>query len=294
MSGIFGGGEKQTPEFSVVADPYKDVREPMIAWLKGEIGQPTDTYDKDIVADSSPQEKQSLDFLQKYVDQGESESTGLAKDELSKTMQGDYDPTSSPYYQAVKAESARNLEETQKQIADQASGGAGRFYSGARIDKQGDASTDASLAMNKLLYGMAETERQRRYDAIPTAANMGRAEEESPLRKTTALQSAGGLERILQQARNESIYNEWLRSTQEYPMQVGALASGLSKEPYYAQSTESEGGGGMFGKLLGGIAGSMLGGMFSGGGGSSLGKAGSDRSFGDKGQIGSYTGYRTS
>ena len=250
---------KSTPEYSAVADPYQSVREPLLSWLNQEIGKPAEQYKGEMVAESTPQEKQSLDFLQKYVDQGSSEGMNLANDEIKKTMTGQYDPTSSPYYQAVKAESAKNLEEAQNSIADKAAGG-GRFWSGARLKEQGDASNDAAIAMNKLLYGMAETERGRRLSSVPMAAELGQLEEQKPLAKTQALQSAGSLNRILQQARDEAIYNEWLRSTQEYPLQIGSLASGLAREPYYAQTTTKPS---AFKQLLSGSkVGDLIGSMF--------------------------------
>lgn len=237
MSHLFEG-QKTTPKYNSVADPYQSVREPTLDWLKTQIGKPAETYKGEYVAPSTNQEKESLNFLQQYVDQGPSESTQLAENEIKKTMTDQYDPTSSGYYQAVKAESARNLAESQKQIADQAAGG-GRYWGGARLKEQGTASNDAALAMNKLLYGMQESERQRRLSAVPQAAALGAAKEQQGLNKATALQSLGGLERTLQQARNEAIYNEWLRSTQEYPLQIAQLASGLSKEPYYAAEQET-------------------------------------------------------
>lgn len=232
MSHLFTSKEK-TPNYGVVADPYKDIREPTIDWLKGQVGKSADQYSGEMVAPSTSQEKESLNFLQKYVDQGSSEGMKLANEEVKKTMTDQYDPTKSGYYNAVKAESAKNLADVQNNISDMSAGG-GRFWGGARLGEQGDAATDAGLAMNKLLYGMQETERGRKLSTAPLAAQLGQYEENMPLQKATALQSMGGLERTLQQARDDAIYNEWIRATQEYPLQIASLASGLSREPYYA------------------------------------------------------------
>ena len=253
MGNLFSS-KKSTPEYTSVADPYKDVRETMLPWLKSQIGQPAEQYKGEMVAGATPQEKQSLDFLKGYVDQGQSEGMKLANEEVKKTMTGEYDPTSSPYYQAVKAESARNLDLAQKQIKDQAAGG-GRYYSGARIKEQGTAANDAAIAMNKLLGGMAENERARRLSTVPVAAELGKYSEEQPLQKATALQGLGGLDRTLNQARDEAIYNEWLRANQEYPLQIASLASGLSREPYYAQTVNQPAAGSSllapFGSIIG-------------------------------------------
>ena len=235
MSRMFKSRDTQ-PTYANVADPYGSVREPTLDWVKGQIGKPADKYSGEFVAPSTAQEKQSLDFLQKYVDQGQSEGMNLANEEMRKTMTDQYDPTKSGYYQAVKAEAAKNLADVQANIGDQAAGG-GRYWSGARLGSQAEEATNAGMAMNKLVYGMQETERGRKLAAAPFAAQLGQYQEGLPLQKAQALQSMGGLERTLQQARNDAIYNDWLRATQEYPLQIASLASGLSKEPYYAERT---------------------------------------------------------
>jgi len=232
MSSIFKSKTK-TPEYGMVADPYKEIREPTIDWLKGQMGKSADQYTGEYVAPTTEQEKESLDYLKKYTEAAPSEGMNLAGEELKKTLTEQYDPTTSGYYQAVKAESARNLAQSHQQISDQAAGG-GRYWSGARLAEQGDASTDSAIAMNKLLYGMQEDERGRRLQAAPLAAQIGQYEEQRPLNKAQALQQFGGLERTLDQARNEAIYNEWLRATQEYPLQIAQLGAGMQKEPYYA------------------------------------------------------------
>lgn len=232
MSHLFKSKTK-TPDYGVVADPYKEMRESTTNWLKSQMGQSADQYGGEFVAGSTPQEKQSLDFLNKYVSQGESQGMQLANEEVKKTMTDQYDPTKSGYYQAVKAEAARNLQDVQENIANVASGG-NRYWSGARLGEQGDAATDAGMAMNTLLYGMQEKERMNRLNTAPFAAQLGQYEENLPLAKASALQGLGGLERTLSQARNDAIYNDWIRATQEYPLQIASLSSGLAREPYYA------------------------------------------------------------
>lgn len=233
MSKMFSS-KQSTPQYEIAMDPYAAIRQPTIDWLKGQIGKPAEQYTGEMVAPATEQEKQSLDFLKKYVEQPSSQGMSLANEELRKTMTGEYDPTTSPYYQAVKAEAAHNLGLAQQDIADKAAG-AGRYWSGARLSEQADKSNEAALAMNKLIYGMAETERGRRLQALPYAMQAGQYVEQQPLARAQALQSLGSLNRVLQQARDEAIYNEWLRSTQEYPLQIASLATGLAREPYYVQ-----------------------------------------------------------
>jgi len=249
MSGLFDS-KKTTPEVSIVADPYGDVRNKLTKWLSEKIGQPGEQYTGELVAPSTAQEKQSLTSLDQYANRTTPETTTMARNELTKTLGGEYDPASSPYYQAVKAEAARNLADTQRNISSNAAGG-GRYWSGARLGQQGEAATDVNNALNTLMGQLAETERARRLQAVPLAQQMGMEEQEEPLKTATALQGLGGLERTLAQAQNDAAYNEWLRSTQEYPLNIAQLAAGVQQAPLYGEVTESPS---TFMKMLGEVS----------------------------------------
>ena len=257
MSGMFNS-KKTTPEVSSIADPYGGVRNSLTSWLQSQVGQPAQQYGGEMAAPLSGQEKQSFDYLNKYINQGTPQGTSLANEEVRKTMQGEYDPTSSPYYQAVKAEAARNLEDTQSQISDQAAGG-GRYWTGARLGAQANALTDYGLGLNKTLYGMAENERQNRLNTAPFAAQLGQQERDQPLGQARALQGLGGLERNVNQSRDEAVYNEWVNANRNYPMQIGQMASGVQQAPLYAQSGYSPSIFSQIAPLLGSAASTLLG-----------------------------------
>ena len=104
---------------------------------------------------------------------------------------------------------------------------------------QNDARTDVTNQLNTLLGSLAEKERQNRLNVLPQAAAYGQAQEQFPLQQATALQTLGALPRNIQDAQNQAAYQEWLRSTQLYPMQVAQLASGVQQPPLYGQVTES-------------------------------------------------------
>ncbi len=238
MSGLFKS-KKEDPSYSTVYDPFSDVRGKSSDWLSQQIGKTAEPYTGELVAKQSPEEAKSFDFLRKFTDQPAPQGTNLANEEIRKTMQGEYDPTTSPYYQAVKAESARNLEDTTQGIASDAAGG-GRYWTGARLEQQGNARTDAGNALNTLLGGIAQQERQNRLSTIPLAQQAGEAEQQLPLAQASALQSLGGLPRELGQAQNEATYNEWLRQ-QSYPTQMAQLAQPYATaQPTWAQPTTTQ------------------------------------------------------
>ncbi len=222
-----------TPKVATIADPYGGVRKGLTGWLESQIGKPAEEYKGKMVAGMSSQEKESMDWLKKYGEGGPSPLRTAAVGEMQKTLSGAYDPTSSPYYQAVKAESARNLTEAKEGIAGEAAGG-GRYWTGARLGEQREATTDVTIGLNKFLGGLAERERARKLEVLPLAGQFAREEEEAPLRKTAAFQEYGALPRNVKTAELQAIYNEWLR-TQERPMEIGRMAAGVQKAPMYGQ-----------------------------------------------------------
>lgn len=235
MSGLFKQ-KKESPQYTTTYDPFKDVRDKLSGYLGGQIGKPAEQYKGEMIAPKTTQETQSLDWLKKYAEQGSSEGMNLANEEVKKTMSGYYDPSSSPYYQAVKAEASRNLEDTQAGIASNAAGG-GRYWGGARLEQQREAGTDVANSLNTMLGQMAEQERMNRLNTVPIAAQLGQYAENQPLAKTQALQESGSLDRVLQQAQDEAVYNEWLRSTQDYPLQIAQLASPFAaQQPIMSQT----------------------------------------------------------
>ena len=235
MSKLFGGGKEESPSYKAVYDPFADIRGRTSQWLAGQVGKTAEPYTGQMVAPMGEEEKRSFDFLRRFTDQPTPQGLSLAGEEIRKTMQGEYDPTTSPYYQAVKAESARNLEDTLGGIAGEAAGG-GRYWTGARLGQQREARTDVANALNTLLGGMSEAERVRRLQAVPMAAQLGEYEQKLPLAQATALQQLGGLPRNIQQALNEATYNEWLRQ-QQYPIQMAQLATPYAtQQPVFAQT----------------------------------------------------------
>jgi len=227
MSGLFGGGdEEKSSNYQTVYDPFSAVRGKYSTWLESQIGKTAEPYTGQLVAPKTAQETQSLDYLNKYATQPTSEQTQLAQNEVKKTLTGGYDPTTSPYYQAMKAESAKNLGDTLEGISSDAAGG-GRYWTGARLGEQGEARTTAGNALNTILGQLSESERNRMMTASQQAQSLGTEQTEQPLKVATALQSLGSLDRNLAQAQNEATYNEWLRQ-QNYPLQTASLAQGLA------------------------------------------------------------------
>ena len=227
--------KKQTPEVATVADPYKSVREPYLSWLSGQIGKPGPTCSSEMVAPLSDQQNQSLSWLDQYASGAPAATRTAAEGEINKTLSGAYsDPTTSPYYQAVKAEAARNLKDTQKNIASNAAGG-GNYWTGARLGVQGKEASNTTNSLNQTLGTMALQERQNMLSVIPQALAAATQSEQAPLQKATALQTLGALPQTYQQAIDTALQQQWQQSQYDYPLSIAQLAAGQSQAPVYGQ-----------------------------------------------------------
>lgn len=224
-----GGGVKE------VSDPYKGVREPLVNWLSGQVGQAGPKYTGQTTAPMSKQENQSFDYLRQYGDSGYGKTYQNANNEINKTLTDGYNPANSPYYQAVKAEASRNLKDVQDNIASNAAGG-GRYFSGARLKSQGEAAVDTANSLNKVIGELALQERQNRLNVLPQAFNFGQAEKNLPLQQAKAYQELGALPRELDQNDLDLALQDWIRSEYEYPLQIGSMASGVQTAPLYQQN----------------------------------------------------------
>lgn len=237
LGGLLGGKDKEEG-LQVAVDPYGATRDSLLSWLNPQIGQPGKKYTGEMVAPMSEAEKQSQEYLKKYGNTELGDTFQQAKGEISKTLTNQYDPTTSPYYQAVKAAAADNLKTTKENIASDAAG-AGRYWSGARLSKQGDAETQTTLGLNTMLGQLAENERQNRMNVIPKAMQLAEMEAQFPLQKATAYQTLGALPRSIQQALDTATQNEWLRSEVDYPMQIATMAGNIQTPPTYQQPAPS-------------------------------------------------------
>lgn len=235
------------------ADPYAQIRKPYMNWLEGQIGQPGQSYSGQMVAPLSSPEASSFDWLRQYGEgsQAQDPTFQKARSVVDKTLTDKYDPATSPYYQAVKAEASRNLADTQKNIMSQA-GGTGNVWTGGRLKEQGEAATASNIGLNRVLGELALQERQNQLSVIPQALGMSQTLAQEPLAKASAFQQFGALPREIEQAMNTAKYNEWIRSQVEYPMQIASMAGGTQQAPIYREPTP-----GIGQQLLGGVAGGV-------------------------------------
>ena len=237
MSGLFKS--KQAPQATIekVYDPFEGIRGRLNDYFNANIGKSATPYTGEFVAPASEAENRSQATLKEYSDdQSYKEGYKLSKDELKKTLTDQYDPSTSPYYQAVKASAMRNQDKALETVANKASMGR-RYYGGGRLKEQGDVLTDTTNSLNVTLGSMAEKERQNRLTAAGLLPGIEDKELAIPLQKTAANQAYGALPREIEQAYNDAVYNEFLNATREYPLNIAQLATGLgAREPLFAKT----------------------------------------------------------
>lgn len=239
MSFLFKGKKPEPvqPEFSTMYDPFKSSREALNTFLTSQVGKPGPAYTAPRVAPTGPLEDKSLEIGKAY---GDRPATGgnfsAASDEIKKTLSGDYDPSSSPYYQAVKAEAERNLDKTNERIADTTAGGR-TYFSGLRQQMEGEAARDVNIDLNKTLAALSENERARRLQAVPLALQADNYEGDAAYNQAVGLQDIGQLPRSLDQAALDAAYEQFVMANYEYPLNIAQLASGPSQqEPIFIQT----------------------------------------------------------
>lgn len=233
MSDFFSSKDS-TPSVSVAADPYKSVRDPLVNWLSQNIGQGK-TYQGELVAPQTGAEKQSSDSLQQYANRTPSTTYMSGENTINQKLNGNYDPSTSPYYQAIKATSAQNLADTNRQI-ENASAGGGQYWGGARLQEQQRASTDNANNLNTVLGGLQQQNEQQKTALTPYALQAGQTDMNAPLATTAALQQYGALPRAIQQALDQANYQNWQSANIQQPLAIGQLAAGVQQPPMYTQN----------------------------------------------------------
>jgi hypothetical protein len=226
LNKLFGGGDD---DYKVVANRFGGLEKQLQDFYGSRLGQPGPTYPgggEAAVAPLTPYENQSFDFLRRFGEGGFGQTFQNASKTVNNTLNNRFDPTSDPYYQAVKAESNRNLEEEVKQIGNDASGG-GRYYTGARIAKQADARTRNASNLNTVLGGLYNEDQNRALAAVPLGLSLEQAQKNLPMQQAAAYQALGGLPRQIEQGKRDFDVNQWFQSQFNYPLDIANSVSGL-------------------------------------------------------------------
>lgn len=227
--------KESTPSVKAIADPYAAVRQPLVDWLGQNIGQGK-TYTGELVAPATAQEQKSTQALDAYADRQPSETYKSGENAINEKLNGNFDPSSSPYYQAIKAQSAQNLADTQRDIENKTAGG-GQYWAGARAQVQGRAATDNANNLNATLGQLQQQNEAQKAQMAPLALQAGQNDMNAPLQTAAALQQYGSLPRAIQQALDQANYANWQSANIQQPLSIAQIAAGVQQAPMYGQTT---------------------------------------------------------
>lgn len=182
-------------------------------WIEG-VEAMQKPYPGQLTAGMSPEERQALSAISGYQP---SSLWKQSQEQLGKTISGQYDPISSPYFKAFRENLGRETEDIVTGVNQQFNLG-GMLPSTQRSRVVGDVRTDALGRIAQELGGMYETERGRSLQAIPMAMAM----EQQPIDRALQLLEAGALPRELEQAGLDRQKQDYLRTLQAMgiPLQI--------------------------------------------------------------------------
>lgn len=229
--------------------------------------------------------------LSQYISRTEPALYGLAQSELQKTLSGEYNPATSPYYEAFRKEALREEQDALNRLRRAAQLG-GMLYSTPTQQAEARLIADTTNRLATLLGQLAEAERVRRLQSVPTAISVGEFLSQSPLRTAQAITAISPLLKAIEEEPLEFEYQQFKEGQMwPYTVQTPLLQTLLGYAPwYYPVYTKKPS---LFERITGAV-GSIMPFMNFGSSllGSTLGLAGSARAYSPLGMIGSYPGYR--
>ena len=198
--------------------------------------EPGKPYGGNLSASMSPYESTGMQYLSKYL-QGP-DYTGLlqqAGDEVSKTLSGNYDPSTSQFYKAARDTAAQNQTDAITQL-NQGLGASGKFFSSERVRGMSDIGTKTTNYLNNILGQLSENERNRMLQVLPEARAINQDVMNAPIKKITAATTFGALPRELEQQNYERQYQEFVRQQQEKALPITAASAYPTNNPLSYQA----------------------------------------------------------
>ncbi|KKL82612.1 hypothetical protein LCGC14_1983010 [marine sediment metagenome] len=170
-------------------------------------------------------ETQGLDYLQKYIGGGIKPTgvMGQAKDVLSKTLGGEFDPFESEYYESLRRNIEKERKQSMKKLDQMISKGGlgGTSYRAGRI---GDITSESFDKISDVMALIQEQERINQLNAVSTAMDFSNVSEGQIQNKLATIMDIGSLPRLLEGVG----YEDFLRKQGEFAG-VPGLAQDLFK-----------------------------------------------------------------
>ncbi|MGD8787024.1 MAG: hypothetical protein PVJ60_06340 [Phycisphaerales bacterium] len=208
----------------------------------------------------SEAEQTGQELLNKYLATGTPAGTQTAINELTKTVEGGYDPVTSLAYKGYrdqsKLEEQNAINELKRRLQLVGHGG----FSTPALNAEGQTRRGYSADRMSFLGQLYDQERNRQTAAAVPLATLSDTAGELPLRQTAAAAAYGGAERTIEQQREDALYESLVQELLfPYIYQMPVAQSLLAEQRIFPESGGSD-------TDLGGMLG-MMGGSFLGAGG---------------------------
>lgn len=195
-------------------------------WIQQYMGQyiPGAAYTGKRTAGATPQETQGLSILEKFLSGANiGDLFGQSKAQISDTLAGKYaNPLTSPFIKAMQTSSSQDLQDALNVIR-RGAGARGKFFSTAALGEEKDLANRNLQNLNQIIGSFIQNERQNMLTAVPLANAMDQYElTTAPLAKVQASQTLGSLNRTIEQADLERMYQDFTRQRTEMAGPIAA------------------------------------------------------------------------
>lgn len=197
-------------------------------FLEGILGRPFEPYTGKRFAEY-PYKEQLSRSLEQYISRQQPDIYGIAQTQLEKTIGGEIDPFSSPYYGGIKSQLLREEQEGLNRLRRGAQLG-GMLYSSPRQEAEAELIGQTTGKLMEVLGRLSEAERQRQLSAIPLAMEVARAIEQQPLETARAITVISPILKAIEEEPLAFNYEQFLRK-QQYPFQQARIANILYSTP---------------------------------------------------------------
>jgi hypothetical protein len=188
----------------------------------GQLSAPMDTY-----------QNQGMTFLQNYLNQamqpGANAVTDAAGKQITDTINGAYDPSTSPFYKATRDATMVEQQDAKNQL-NQGLGARGKYFSSEALNENQQLGTRTTNFLNQTLTGLAEQERQNKLTAAGMAPAVSAAQTRQAMAPIAAATTFGAIPQELQQADLERQYQEFVRQRGEKALPLQAAEGAYSNQ----------------------------------------------------------------
>lgn len=204
---------------------------------------PAKPYSGELTAPRTETQDRGQGILNTYLDQPMyNDSFKAARDTTLGTLDGSYDPRTSPYYKSMKDQIMRDQKEASDAVMHRQAQ-TGMLHSDPTGIQMRKLAENTSGQLATLLGGLYENDRNRQMKAIPYATALGTLEDQIPLNRVQAAETLGAMPQQQEQSTLDRLYNEYLRqqSGAREPLNIYEGLTGRSfgeyaPQPYYPSS----------------------------------------------------------